>query len=397
MWAAPYVALWFAVGLLPFDPTDLDMFFWPSAKVALAGHPLLVYSAGGQAPYPDANGPIALIPLTAVGLVVRALGGLDASAPRRAVAFAVFSIFVLLMAREGMAAIERLRGHRIDGYPRMVGYATFALAPPIWQSVAGYGHIEQPIEVWLLLIAVRWVDRGWMLRAGLAFGLAALTRSSAVLMSIPLALASWRRSPGGTARLFAATAVTGAAVLLPLYLADGPDVTHSLFGYRGGLPVGAGSIWSATREGALAPVVQRWDIAAVLAVVIVTNLWLATRRGGFTDARLFAGMTLTSAGFALLAKTVWPYYFFELFVLGTIWAAGTWRREDGIARLFLAPAAISTLGMVAEIGSEVGLPLTSVRVEGEAMFVMLGLVMVWTAARGAASEPRPAPRLESPS
>ena len=41
-WIAPYVLLWFGVGLLPFQPTDLDIFFWPSAHVAADGHPLLV-------------------------------------------------------------------------------------------------------------------------------------------------------------------------------------------------------------------------------------------------------------------------------------------------------------------------------------------------------------------
>ncbi len=386
-WAAPYVALWFAVAFLPFPRTDLDIFFWPSAKVALAGHPLMVYSLGSQAAYPNANGPVALVPLTALGLVVRALGWLDAPDPRRAMALALFSVFVLLMAREGMAAIERIRGHRIEGYPRLLGYATFAMAPPIWQSVAGFGHIEQPIEVWLVLIAVRWMDRNWVLRAGIVFGLAVLSRSSALLLSLPLALASWSRSPAITLRLFAAAAMTGVAGLLPFYLADKADVTYSLYTYRGGLPVGAGSIWSVTRDGALAPLVQYWDIAAVVAAAVATNLWLATRRGGFSEARLFAGMTLTSASFVLLAKTVWPYYFFEVFVLGTIWAAGTWRREDGIARLFLAPVAISTLGMVAEIGSLNGLAPASVRVEGVAMFLMLGLVMVWIiwGARGAAS------------
>jgi hypothetical protein len=134
-------------------------------------------------------------------------------------------------------------------------------------------------------------------------------------------------------------------------------------------------------------VVQHWDIAAVVSAAVATNLWLATRRGGFSEARLFAGMTLTSACFVLLAKTVWPYYFFEVFVLGTIWAAGTWRRDNGIARLFLAPVAISTMDLVAEVSSPNGLAPAPVQVEGVAMFLMLGLVMVWIIwrARGAAS------------
>ena len=377
VWIAPYVALWFALAFVPLPANDLDNVFWPSAKVALDGHPLLMYSVR-QGAYPNANGPVSLIPLSAVGLVVRALGWLDASSPRRAAAFALFSVFVLLMARESVAAVERLRGHRIEGYPRLLSYATFALAPPILVSVVGYGHIEQPIEVWFLLIAVRWMDRNWILRSGVAFGLAVLSRSSAVLLSLPLALAWYSRSPALAARLFAAVAITSAAGVLPFYLADKADVSYSLFTYRGGLPIGAGSIWSVARGTALAPVVQHWDIAAVVAAAVAMNLWLATRRGGSSEGRLFAAMSLTSASFVLLAKTVWPYYFFELFVLATVWAAGTWRQEDGIARLLLAPTAISTLGIVAEISSPTGFVPAPVRIEGLAMFVMLGLLMVWT-------------------
>lgn len=376
-WIAPYVALWIVVAFTPLTPTDLDNVFWPSAKVALDGHPLLVYSVR-QGLYPNANGPVALIPLTAVGLVVRALGWLDASNPRRAAALALFSVFVLLMARESVAAVERLSGHRVEGYPRLLSYATLALAPPIWLSGVGYGHIEQPIEVWFLLIAVRWMDRNWILRSGIAFGLAVLTRSSAVLLSIPLALASSSRSCAITVRFFSAVAITGAAGLLPFYVADRADVIYSLFTYRGGLPVGAGSIWSVTRDGALAPIAQHWDIAAVVAAAVATNLWLATRRGGFNEARLFAAMSLTSASFVLLAKTVWPYYFFEVFVLATIWAAGTWRQEDGIGRLLLAPMAISASCIVAEISSPNGLAPATAPLEGVAMFFMLGLLMVWT-------------------
>ena len=376
-WIAPYVALWIALAFLPLPANDLDVVFWNSAKVALGGHPLLVYSVR-QNGFPNANGPVALIPLTAVGFVLRALGWLDAPYPRRAAAFALFSVFVLLMARESLAAVERLRGNRIDGLPRLLSYATFGLAPPVWLSIVGYGHIEQSVEVWFLLIAVRWMDRNWILRSGVAFGLAVLSRSSAVLLAIPFALASFSRSPAIAARLFAAVAITCGAGVLPFYLADKADVIFSLFTYRGEVPVGAGSIWSLTRDGGLAPLAQHWDVAAVAALAVATNLWLATRRGGLSEARLFAAMSLTSASFALLAKTVWPYYFFEVFVLATIWVAGAWRQEDGIARLIAVPIAISTLAIVADITSPFGgLAPAPVRVEGVAMFFLLGLLMVW--------------------
>jgi hypothetical protein len=293
------------------------------------------------------------------------------------VALAAFSLFVLLMAREAVAAIERLRDRPLRGIPRLLAYGILALSPPVWQSVLGYGHIEQPIEIWLVLVATRWLDRDRTLRAGAALALAVLARSSAVLFAAPFALASWRRGPHAARRLFAAAAATGIACLLPFFLADRADVTHSLFTYRGGLAVGAGSIWSVTRGSAFAAVVQHWDIVAVASAVIGANLWLATRRGGFDQARLFAGLTLTAASFALLAKTVWPYYFFEMFTFGTVWAFGRWKPADGLVRLALAPVAISTFGMVAEIGSVQDMPAVLVGIEGSAMFAMLGLTAAW--------------------
>ena len=68
-WVIPYVMLWYLVGLLPFQPTDLDIFFWPSAKMAIAGQPLMVYAANGQDAYPNANGPVSLLPLGLAGLL----------------------------------------------------------------------------------------------------------------------------------------------------------------------------------------------------------------------------------------------------------------------------------------------------------------------------------------
>ena len=376
-WVVPYIALWFGAGLLPIQPTDLDIFFWPSAKVAVLGHPLLVYSAGGQNTYPDANGPLALVPLTVVGLFVNAFGWLDAPTERRVVALAVFSVFLLLMAREAVTAVERLRGGRLAAYPRLFAYAAMALTPQAWQSVAGYGHIEQPIEIWLLLVAARLVGGEKPARAGVAFALAVLSRSSAVLLAVPLSLASWQQHRASAFKLLAATAATGAAGLLPFLLADPADVIHSLFTYRGGLVVGAGSIWSLTYNTRLEAVVQHWDIVAVVAFGVAANLWLATRPGGLSGPRLFAAMALSSAAFAMLAKTVWPYYLFEVFVFGTIWIFGRWQPQDGIVRLVLVPLAISTFGLMAELGPVPGLATNLVQLEGAGMFVALGLTSAW--------------------
>ena len=387
-WVVPYVALWFGVGLLPFQPTDLDIFFWPSAKVAVTGHPLLVYTAGGHDTYPNANGPLALVPLSAVGVLVNAFGWLDAATPRRAIALAFFSLFLLLMAREAVRAIDRLRGRPLRGYLRLFAYGAMALCPQAWQSVAGYGHIEQPLEIWLLLISARMLEGEKPGRAGVAFALGILSRSSAVLLAVPLTLAAWQRKPASALKLLVATGATAAAGLAPFLLADPSDVIHSLFTYRGGLVVGAGSVWSLTYGSRLEGVVQHWDIAAVLAVGVAANAWLALRPGGLAGARLFAGMALSSTAFAMLAKTVWAYYLFEAFVFGAVWAWSRWRQQDGLVRLVLVPLAISVYGMIAEIGSEPGLQTNLIQLEGAAMFVMMSLTAIWILWLDAATGPQ---------
>ena len=375
-WIAPYVALWIGVGLLPFQPTDLDIFFWPSAKIAVHGHPFSVYAAGGHALYPNANGPVSLLPLSALGVVLNWVGWLDATAARRGIALGVFCIFVILMAREAVAAIERLRGTPLIPSVRLLVYATLTLSPLVWQSVAGYGHIEQPIEIWLLLVAARWLGESRPLRAGIAFGASILTRSPVVLMSVPLGIAGWRQSRRSALMFFFGAGAAGAAIVLPFLVADPSDVIHSLLTYRGSLKVGAGSVWSLARDSSLETAVQHYDIVLVVAAVLATNLWLA-RGNRLDEGRLFAGMALTSAAFAMLAKTVWPYYFLELYILGSVWAFGTWRPQDGVVRLVLLPIAVSVFGLIAEIGSEQYLPLTLARTEGAAMFVMLALMIAW--------------------
>lgn len=377
-WVVPYALLWFTVGLAPFQPTDLDIFFWPSARAVVDGQPLLPYWSLGQALYPNANGPVSLLPLSLLGFVLRATGQIESQQIRRAAAMALFSLFILLMAREAIAAIERLRGERLRPGLKLFAYGAIALSPPAWDAVAGYGHIEQPIEIWLLLVAVRWLHEKRSLPAGIAFGAAIMTRSSAVLMSVTFGLATLPRGWRFVGAFFAAAAATAVAIVGPFLLADTADVIHSLFTYRGYLPVGAGSVWSLARGGPLEHLVQHWDTLAVVALVVATNLVLSGRRGLVDEARLFAGMTATAAAFALLAKTVWPYYLFEMFVFGTIWAAGTWRMAYGVIRLVLIPLAVSIYVLIAEIGSATNLPLDQVRIEGSAMFALLGITLGWT-------------------
>src|SRR2546423_15718345 len=109
-----YAAAWGIAGWLWTAPlTDLDYFFIPAARIALSGHPLLVYTVRFQDIIATDNGPLGLLPLTAVAAVASKLGWLDDERLRRMLVLAAFSIFCLLMAREAVGATDRLRRARL--------------------------------------------------------------------------------------------------------------------------------------------------------------------------------------------------------------------------------------------------------------------------------------------
>jgi hypothetical protein len=377
-WVIAYVALWGAVAFFPTPGNDLDEFFWPSARTAIAGQPLMVYQPAGQHTYPNANGPLALVPLGLAGGAVQALGWTGSMQLRRLVALPLFSLFILLMAREAVMAIERLRGMRLPDRARLFAYAAFTLAPPIWHSVAGYGHVEQPLEAWLVLLAARWASASRPVRGGAALGLAWLARSSVSLLALPLALAAARTGVRRAVGLALTGAAVAAAGVLPFLMADGADVTHSLFGYRSELLVGAGSVWTFTRGGQWEMVLQHWDLAVVVAAALAINLWLATRPGGLIGGRVYAALALTAACFALLAKTVWPYYFFEVYIFSGVWALG--RARASMVSQVAPIVIVSALGLFAEVGSAPNQPDGLVRFEAIAMFILLGAAMLTTLA-----------------
>jgi hypothetical protein len=383
--ALAYVLVWFGVGFLPLPGTDLDQFFRPSA-MAMLRDPLSPYQAAGQSAYPNANGPLALVPLAAVIGFERA-AGVASGHLARGLTLAFFSVFILLTAREAVSAVERTRGP-LSGIARLLAYGVLTLGPTTWQGDGGYGHVEQPIETWLILLSARGVEGRRPVRAGVALGLAVLARSPALLFAVPLTVAAYQRRARDAVVTMAAAAATGACGILPFLLADRADVVHSLVTYRGGLLVGVGSIWTLTRGTPLEGFAQHADVGFILGGVIASTACLASRRGGLAGPRVYAALALAAAAFALLAKTVWPYYFVEVYVLGSTWALAQPGRS-GVAWRWIAMGLVVVTGLMAEAGATRGIPDAVDRLEGGAGFLLLAAA-VWLILRLAAVPPPPA-------
>ncbi len=365
--------------------TDLDYFFLPAVRIALSGHPLLVYTVRFQTVIANDNGPLGLVPLTAVAAVASRLGGPDDERLERVLVLAAFSIFTLLMAREAVAAIDRLRGASLTGLPRVLAYAIFAASPTLLIAVLGYGHVEQPMTLWLVLFAVRSLASGRPTRAGITFGLALLTRSLAALPLIPLALllmvrGRWR----AVAWLAGSAGVVVALGLLPFLVADPKDTIYSLLTHRGSLPVSGGSVWQLAVGTPFRWVPQHADVLFVFGLAVVASLIvIAARKDLEPSSRdIYGLLALTALALPLLAKSVWPYYFFDAYVFGAVWWLGQ-AAPLALGRRLITAAIpiIATIGtllteyQMGAIGGQMRL------IEGVAMGLALAVLMVAVAVR----------------
>ena len=371
--AALYLGAWGLMGLLNVGPTDLDAFFWPAARIALAGDPLGVYRVrfGVLGPfgmpgfplqgYPDANGPLSLAPLTAVAWLAARLGWLDDFTLRRALALAVFAAFALLLSREALLIVEDALGQRLRGGWRLAALALFALSPELLRSMLLYGHIEQPILLWLILAATRTLRQSagarqgvapWAAaRAGALLGLALLTRSTALLALTPLALmllrhpsldVGKRRPQWRPAVIFVAMAGLVAALgLAPFWWADRADLTYSLVTAHTLIPVGGGTFWGlwVLAHGqslglAISALGMRDDTWVVVGLAtLLSVVALLTRRDLTIRSReVYALLALCSLCFPLFDKTLWPYYFLEPYTFVALWWLLGLPQIAGVAR-----------------------------------------------------------------
>jgi len=381
-----YAAAWAVAGWLwNGPPSDLNNFFLPAVRIALSGHPLLIYTARFQNVIANDNGPLGLVPLTALAAVASWLGWLGDERLFRALVMGAFSIFSLLMAREAVAAIDRLRGARLAGRSRLLAYAVFVLSPTLVNAVLGYGHIEQPITVWLVLLGVRLLGGGRSAAAGISLGLAILTRSLAALPMIPLAVlllvrGRWR----GLIALGGSAAVTIALGLSPFLFADPTDTIYSLITHRAMRPVGGGSLWQLLVGTPYLWIPQRIDIVFVLGLAALLSLIVIIARRDLQPSSrdLYGLLALTALTLPLLAKSVWPYYFLDAYVFGAVWWLG--QAEPLALRRRLVAVAIPLVAFLGTLLTEYEMPSSAVHVrllEGVTMGAILSALLVALAIR----------------
>ncbi len=306
------------------------------AQVALSGHPFLIYSVNAGNWRSD-NGPLSLVPLSLVVALVSAMKAQGDVALRAEIAVAGFSVFTLLMAREGVVAIRAAGGQFARPW---LAWAALLMSPPLWIGLAHYGHLELAMALWFVLLAMRLLLRGKPGWGGLCLGLAVLTHTTAALVAIPMVLLPLMSGRIRTAvTLAGAASATVIAGLLPFVLADARDVVQSFITYRAAQPTLGGSFWLAVLGVTGGGFVQHWD-----SVFWAPPPWPSSalpsgsgRPAPFRRARDYGLLAVATACLPLLAKSVWPYYLVDPCVLPPSGGSGD---PQGVLNWRLLPPAL---------------------------------------------------------
>jgi hypothetical protein len=368
-----YVAAWALSPLVvKTTPSDLDIYFWPSAETVVNGHPLLIYSAHIRDIYPNANGPLGVVLLVPVAALANSLGWADNLSLRAGLTDTVVALFAVLLAYEMVVLIRRERG--VVEW-RLAAACSILFAPALWIGVIDYGHIEQPLELCLVLLAVGYGVSNRPIAGGVALGAAMLARTTAALYLIPFALLplATRRAKPATKVIVAAVITVGAG-LAPFLIADGPAVVHSLVTYRSGLPIAGGSFWLPARQTPWEGAAQHGDVYLAITVafaLVALTLWRRPSTAT-TVTGLLGLLTVVACCFPLFAKTVYPYYLLEPYVFGAAW----WLARPGGALNWRASVPLLLTADVFLLKAGATLPFNGLAVaEGVASSVILAVVV----------------------
>jgi uncharacterized membrane protein len=225
---------------------------------------------------------------------------------------------------------------------------------------------------------VRILAKGRPAAAGVSFGLAILTRSLAALPLIPVGLlllvrGQWR----AVAWLVGAAALTVAIGAAPFLLADPTDTVYSLLTHRGAIPLSGGSFWLLVVGTPYQWVPQRADILVILGLAALASVLVIRSRHDLelTSPDLYGLLALTALTLPLLAKNVWPYYFLDAYVFGSVWWLGQ-ASPSTLGRRVIG-AAIPLVAVAGTFLTEYEMEATDGRIrlpEGLAMGVILAVL-----------------------
>ena len=320
---------------------DLPGWFVPAAELALRGQILEIYSVRTdvmQTASPLEHGPLSIVlyaPFVALGQLV---GKADFLRVGAVFPLAGVLLFDCLMAFAATRAVKdlvpRIEAERLFGI-----YALILFSPLLWFSSVWLVHLES-LSALLVICAVRLLSRERGAAGGACLGAALLLKHSAALAVGPLLLAFFIGGRYALAlRAGAVAAGVMVAGLAPFAIATPEHFAYNFFGYDSIKPIYGLTLWKATYDSGIEPLIMRLDslLVAVVALGSAAGVSLYLRRRPGHDVRVAAWIAILLGQLAWLGLATWqyPHYFVLAFVVLLIWETATRPGWPIAALLFL--------------------------------------------------------------
>ncbi len=321
---------------------DLPGWFVPAAREVLSGHLLRIYQLRADVmgtPAPLEHGP--LTPLFYAPFVALAEAAGKSDFLRVGAVFPLAGVLLVdaLLAYQVTRALHDLAPQLSERY-RFGLYVLILFSPLLWFSSVWLVHLES-LQALLAVVALRLLWRGRAGWAGAALGTAMLLKHDAALVAAPLAIVlalAGRRREALALALVAGMLV--AAGLLPFAIAAPADFAYNFFGYDAIKPIYGLTIWKASYDSGLEPLIMRWD-SLVIGLLVIAGAaalgvaWRASWRGQWPareagrEPRLagnrpllllcWKAVVLGQLTWLGLATWQYPHYFVTGFVTLLVW------------------------------------------------------------------------------
>lgn len=334
-----------AGSLTSITSSDLTDFFLKSADDVARGNPWHMYAIRSSSPYttyPNVDPPLSIIAMAPWLWVGRALGVAHTYSAQVTLVSLPFVLLIPLLGSIIVAAL-RVKAPAVPPITRLLAFALLTLAPLTWVCVATWGHLEQPLMLCFLVTAVAALHLRHEALTGVLAGLAFLSGTAALFPLIALVASLvvqrlWRAVAlvGGLATIVVALG------LAPFLVVDRHDTVYSLLTWRGSEQIGGNSLWSVFTVDAVAhalprsldALLRRLDTPSMIALAVATAVRAARRlRVSAYGPEVWAVLAIAALGVPMLAKMMWPYYYFQPFVLLLIYECATAsRRPAGLWR-----------------------------------------------------------------
>lgn len=303
---------------------DIPAFYVPAIKNILAGYPFSIYAIRVPAygvSFPNTLTPLTYYLMTPFVWLAQVLKLNDFATSGGLIVILPFLLFDILAGLELRNTIKRLK----PGLPEsllFLAFSIFLFSPLLFFSTTGLAHGES-ILLYFSLLGLRQLENKRHVLAGLAFGIAFLFKSTAILMLVPMLVILLIK--GQKVEFLKVAGVSfgiTALVLAPFFVRHFADTYYSLILFERVRPIAGVTIWQLATNTSFKALATRIASLPILPMALILSYMLLRKKPipDLRSPRMYGAVATSVLMIPLFTKwALGPHYAFLAFSFLLIW------------------------------------------------------------------------------